>query len=325
MGNFQSIQVLRYLAATLVMLAHVGVGSHSYKGIDMLFAISGFVLYLSCHKKSGTGLVSAINFLKKRCIRVYSFYWLALFFLLFSGLYSLKFDFNFFKVVFLLPTHQSFLSLTWSLSYELYFYGLMMLMIAFFSPTKAPKIILIFWLICTFFLLLQWTDYSLKRRPINFLIGQNIWQILTGCLACMLFLKNNRWKDKLPFQLISFLFVSSIVLFFAYASYDNTLSFLLTGLGSAGIVLSLVMWEHQYHNKIPLLFVRLGNASYVAYLIHLPLFHLFKKQIDQNLTMQVILIGFIWALSIFLHEKAEKPLVSKLNHQFVPATQKIHP
>lgn len=188
------------------------------------------------------------------------------------------------------------------MSYELCFHGLI---IAFLAHQAPPSIIIFFWLICTFFLFLQWTDYSLKRQAINFLVGQNIWQIRTGCLACMLFVKNNRWKDKLPFQLIGFIFFSSIVLFFAYASYDSTLSFLLTGLGSAGIILSLVLWKHQYHNKIPLLFVRLGNASYVAYLIHIPLFHLFKKQIDQNLAMQVILMGLIWGLSIFLHEKAK--------------------
>ena len=316
MVSYQSIQLLRWIAATLVMLAHVGVGQHSYKGIDLLFAISGFVIYLSSYQKMGTGFEAALNFLKKRCIRVYSFYWLTLFSLLLSGLYSLAFNFNYFKVVFLIPSHQSFLTLTWSLSYELYFYGLISLVIAYLKPEKAHKALLGFWLLTSFLLLLQWSDYSLKRKAINFLVGQNIWQILTGSIACMYFIESAA-KSKASHLKIAVLFFCGMLLFFAYASYYSTLSFLLTGLGSASIILSLVLLEERGRIPFPQLFIRLGNASYVAYLIHIPLFHFFRPQINQNLAMQCLLIFVVWTISVLLHELIEKPMVYQLNKYLI--------
>ena len=316
MVSYQSIQLLRWIAATMVMLAHVGVGQHSYKGIDLLFAISGFVIYLSSYQKMGSGVKTAINFFKKRCIRVYSFYWLTLFSLLLSGLYSLAYDFNYLKVVFLIPSHQSFLSLTWSLSYELYFYVLIGLVIAFLKPMQAQKALIGFWLISSILLLLQWTDYSLKRKAINFLVGQNIWQILSGCLACMYFIESAA-KSKASHLKIAVLFFCGMLLFFAYASYYSTLSFLLTGLGSASIVLSLALLEERNRIPFPQLFIRLGNASYVAYLIHIPLFHFFRPHINQNLAMQCLLIFVVWAISVLLHELIEKPMVYQLNQHLI--------
>ena len=116
MKLFHSIQLLRFLAATMVMLSHVGIGMHSYKGIDLLFTISGFVIYLTAYSKFGKGFKTSLLFLKKRCIRVFTFYWLLFGGLWLLGAYMLPLDWNFLRVLFLLPGHQSFLSITFSIN-----------------------------------------------------------------------------------------------------------------------------------------------------------------------------------------------------------------
>lgn len=313
MKFLHSIQLLRFLAATMVMLAHVGIGVHSYKGIDMLFTISGFVIYLTSYQKIGKGCKKGISFLKKRCVRVFTFYWMLFGGLLLAGVYTLAVNWNFFKVLFLLPGHKSFLLITWSLSYELYFYGIIASLIVLTKLKQARMVLVLLWAITFVFLLLQWTDWSIKRSPLNFLLGQNIWQILNGTMAAMVFIKLKESKRFYSNILNYSLLGIGGGLFIAYVEYYSTLSFLLTGLGSALIVFAIVDLENRKNWNLPSPMIWLGNASYVAYLIHIPIFHGLKQYIDSQFYPQLLTILAVWILSVILHQWVEKPLVAKLN------------
>lgn len=309
---FRSVQLLRFIAATFVILSHFGIGAHSYKGIDILFVISGFVIFLTASAHFGEGWKVATVFLKRRLVRVFTFYWVLLYFLCGLGLYKVHYDWNFLKSVFLLPGHKSFLEITWSLSYELYFYAIMTVLVAYASFKQAMWLLILAWTISFVFLLLQFTPYTIQGSALNFWVGQNIWQILCGTLTAMFYVKIKS-NSNLKWAWISLLL--GLALFFANSNYYSTMSFLTAGIGSSLILFSVIALEktYQYQWNIPLIAVRLGNASYVAYLIHIPIIHLFSHYPTLKQTNQFLILIGIWGLSLLLHELVERRLTGWVN------------
>lgn len=82
--QFTGIQALRGVAACMVVIYHStqsytlehpgSVWESGAAGVDLFFAISGFVMAISCLGKSG---LSASTFLKGRVVRIVPMYWLA--------------------------------------------------------------------------------------------------------------------------------------------------------------------------------------------------------------------------------------------------------
>ena len=140
---FYNIQVLRGLAALLVFLHHArlqyieiggsftwlqSIADWGFVGVDVFFVISGFVMAYSVQGRTDNKAL-LWHFLKKRLLRVYLGYWP--FFLIMVGVYAYFSpirlnDFNLFASFFLLSTNmfELVLPISWSLSYEVYFYGL---------------------------------------------------------------------------------------------------------------------------------------------------------------------------------------------------------
>ena len=157
-----NIQLLRFVAAMLVVLYHSAAQlpendsafqavfsageSLGFAGVDIFFVISGFIM---AHTSSGqSGISSGFDFARRRLARIFSGYWP--FFILavvifgyfradhFAGSNLLK--------SFLLwpqPLNHILLEITWTLSYELYFYLLFSFLILLSSPRNRQVFILL--------------------------------------------------------------------------------------------------------------------------------------------------------------------------------------
>ncbi len=86
----ESLQVLRAMAALIVVMIHVDgpvirrFGERSlpqfveggYIGVDVFFCLSGFIMYYTMHGQFGVGRVVE-GFLQRRLLRIYPIYWVA--------------------------------------------------------------------------------------------------------------------------------------------------------------------------------------------------------------------------------------------------------
>jgi len=138
-----NIQFLRFAAAFLVVLYHAskhvantGVDqgllfqaaqAAGFAGVDVFFVISGFIMYHTTVKANGPG--ASLDFLKRRVARIYSGYWpfFILAAIVFAWARPAHFEASNLLTSFLLwpaPLHEVLLDVSWTLSYEMYFYAL---------------------------------------------------------------------------------------------------------------------------------------------------------------------------------------------------------
>ena len=128
--TLQSIQVLRAVAAMLVVLFHLKLSANGYTGVDLFFVISGFIM-----GTVGTSDRPA-QFLLKRIIRIVPLYWLVTFAMcalsLISGLMR-NFEFtlaDLLRSLFFVPYHSETGDIWplvvpgWTLNFEIFFYVL---------------------------------------------------------------------------------------------------------------------------------------------------------------------------------------------------------
>lgn len=132
-----TIQILRAVAAVWVIFAHLSSDSHPFwrigvVGVDIFFALSGFVMVLSTNTLRERPN-AALIFLRRRFIRIVPMYWLvsALFLLYCWHTSHHLFQFNYIVHSFLLIPFRSgapslhyfpILTVGWTLTYEFFFY-----------------------------------------------------------------------------------------------------------------------------------------------------------------------------------------------------------
>ena len=181
-----NIQFLRFVAAMLVVLYHSAAGlpandsifrpvfsageSLGFAGVDIFFVISGFIMaHTSSHH---AGAVDSLDFARRRLARIFSGYWpfFVLAAVIFGHFRPEHFaESDLVKSFFLWPQplNQVLLELTWTLSYELYFYLLFSLLILLSNPRNRIGIILVvFSLLLVFNLYRHFISHSFS--PDNF-------------------------------------------------------------------------------------------------------------------------------------------------------------
>lgn len=149
--KLNNLQVLRAIAAYLVLLAHVEDVEKKYGearilgtwtnagdwGVDLFFVLSGFVMVMVSRDTLGS-VTDAGRFLWSRATRIYPLWWLCL-----TALIAIWFvrpeivygggqqEINFFKDYLLIPkTESPLLETGWTLIHEMYFYLVFALMLA---------------------------------------------------------------------------------------------------------------------------------------------------------------------------------------------------
>jgi len=157
-----NIQFLRFVAAMLVVLYHAaarlpandsvfqaifsGAESLGFAGVDIFFVISGFIMAQTSGTHAGAG--DSFDFARRRLARIFSGYWpfFIVAVIVFASYRPEHFaESNLLKSFFLWPQSldRVLLEITWTLSYELYFYLLFSLLILLTGPRKRIAIVLL--------------------------------------------------------------------------------------------------------------------------------------------------------------------------------------
>lgn len=335
--NLHSIQALRAIAALLVTLfhlynkmGHVNIAPSflqyfkaGFGGVDLFFVISGFIITHTNRTKLGQPH-QLISYLKKRFIRIYAIYW-PIFLLASIGLLGLNtfapslqwLTYSFepatvLQAIFLVPNHESILPVTWTLSHELYFYILFGLVIMsrflLVVPLSALAATLLYGLA-------NWAGVGyLPTFPLHdFLLNPFNLEFCFGVAAYLLI---QRYQINMP----PVLTVIALLFFFLMGSLidPSDIWSRIWGLGlpATVILLGLVKLELADRFEYPAWLLQLGDASYLLYLIHIPVImvatHLLLIQNLSELVIvtNVILIGMMGWLSCLMHRWAEKPLLN---------------
>lgn len=342
--NLQLIQGLRGAASLLVVLFHTSGNSidklnkeflgniffFGSAGVDVFFVLSGFIItYTSFGLLGNTANIG--RFFYKRAVRIFPSYWIIIsFFLLaqlvFPAFYRTHFSLTINNIAgsyLLVPGHQMVNGVSWSLSYELFFYFLFA--IAFIIRQKKWAFYLA-GLYAMAIITLCTTGYSLDKAGVwtSLLLSPMNIEFFFGVLAAALIARLPQIVN-LPFM------ITGILLLLAGSIYTDKLGInlhpvyyqrvLLFGIPSFFLIIGLVKFELSKNLEIHGIFLKLGEASYSIYLLHLPLLVAFMKVIAKfNVSSSVLqhlliltAIYFICCIGVLFYKFVEKPLIGKLN------------
>lgn len=281
-GTIHSIQALRAIAASLVALFHTqqafsakvsqplfaqenylfGFGA---VGVHIFFVISGFIMVLTT-TASGQPY-SATRFLKRRFLRIYPIYWLcALAYIGIHALLGIPYGLSAGEYVGALTLWPGdaprIIGPAWTLSSELYFYlsfGLAM-MLGFHRGLIV--------LTATFLLAIAVGAIIPNKGPILLLVTNTLLLEFLAGTGIGWLAKAGRLPSRMGPALTG-LAVALFVIGIAFG-YERLPTAMGWGVPSAILVLGLITWEtHSGANSTVRRFGRLGDSSYVLYLIHI--------------------------------------------------------
>jgi len=282
-----NLQVLRFFAAFLVLIYHVAGHYHArggessfgflryvgYSGVDVFFVISGFIIHRTTRDVSG--ILGALRFAYRRACRIFIPYWPILLawlaILAAFGSLQLVETVVWWKAFLLWPApfNQIVIDVTWTLSYELYFYLVFAIAIAlgrfrwvvlglFVAVTAACSIAM------------AMGGFS-PSHLLSFVSNPMIIEFMFGVVVSLLALKYRikNWAVLLTNSVLGFVIVGLVCMyydvvlvgainyFFRVATY---------GVLASVLVYAVVCMEPDVRPTPSL--VMLGDASYSLYLIH---------------------------------------------------------
>jgi len=308
----ESIQAGRGIAAFMIVFVHAEVtflGRIWGAGVDFFFVLSGFIIFYVHHQDFGNHKKIG-RYLYRRFVRIFPVYWfiiagyLGLHYLLGNNLkdFYQSNAMGLMKTVLLFPGHPLVVLTSWTLSYELIFYLVVVLRFTF-----KPSIVFY-----SFFLLPLLGIWGWYLLPISQAFYHSFF--IEALLGTFVFSFYQRKSINFPI-IYSLLFGGFFLLGFAayYLPIQNPL--LIRGVPCFMILLALVGWEKKQKISIPRFFLILGNASYVLYLTH-PIFLSILAALIPDfgfpLLMKSLRITLTVVLAIIVHYCLEKPLLKFL-------------
>lgn len=259
--TFYNLQFLRFVAALLVLLFHLTIISSGYKGVDIFFVISGFVMYYTLFVRKRP---NAIHFVVNRTTKIFFLYWIAVLFAILVQ--PQKFNDLNLKTLILFPGHLSIVGVSWSLSFELYFYFVIGTS-AYLIPSKYHKTLFIILLITTTLItFINLFTNIFIGTVINYAVGPNFWEFLLGILCA--YLAINYYKRIGVNSAILMASISLLLFMIISIRYTDPLMFIVYGLLSFFTVLFLTSYEQErkLNTKLSNFFQLIGDASYGIYL-----------------------------------------------------------
>lgn len=341
-GRIDSLQVLRFLAAFLVLCGHAqqalvarlpqGAGIYGFipldwgLGVDIFFLISGFVMYYMMHDRFGQrGMAS--DFLRRRIIRVVPLYWLFTTLVLVLGLVMgtplpsvarIVFSYLFLPG----PTCDLYctplFTLGWTLNYEMMFYAIFAIGLTFARPRGMAVIVGTLLLLIA----IAWPtppDWRMLRfwgLPITL-------EFLMGMGVAHLFLRGRRLAAPVAWAMVVAGFALAIWLYQlrAFETWDRVLT---GGVPALLIVSAAVLGlEPRARTRWILWLIAGGNASYALYLSHPFAIHaveLFDARLSLSALHPMLFLGAIVVAALIgaaiVHRAIEQPLLRLLNRHF---------
>ncbi len=285
--TFFGVQALRGVAAALVVVHHstqlwegrlhtqstaAGWGNGA-AGVDIFFVISGFVMaYTALGRRHMTGT----DFLRRRIVRIVPLYWIctvatiAALAMRYRHNLSSSGDFGTAHVLasfLFLPTVNKLgnvgpvLVIGWTLSYEMFFYFLFAVSLAFaakVSPLRLVTILMVAISCIGLFYRANWPVITVLTQPI-------ILEFVAGLWLAYAVLLRQHWPRNLT---IALGLIGLLTLLWIPLAND-ALRPLCWGVPAFAVVASVVMGENGIAPYLPHWALRIGDASYSLYLSHL--------------------------------------------------------
>lgn len=344
-SSYEGIHYLRAVAALMVVICHAKLSTSGsdfwptfgFAGVDIFFVISGFVMAHSTRNLDMTGnyikrFYIAVNFVKKRLLRILPLYYLGLLWVARGELFRGQISHDFIKDFLFIP-HPSpdglgmlapALTQGWTLNYEMFFYALFALSMLF---GRYRFLLLFLWLISLVLLggfSIGFTNHfdfvvdaaSIKNIATAFYTNNILLEFGFGIVAYQLMgvWSNLNWSRYTHILIVIFSF---IVL--AYFADNYQLRSLRMGIPATIIVLSSAQAFIGKKNSILQL---LGDASYAIYIFHWASFGMIKPlanfmgaSVRHPFNVSILMLTCIAAATlagVVIHLVIEKPLMHYL-------------
>jgi len=338
---FASLQSGRGLAAIAVLLFHVWQMAHDRlgrefaqgwfvngnRGVDFFFVLSGFIILHTNQRHLGIPS-EAPRYFYRRIIRVYPILifltLVKLGYMLISGagVPAEKGDFSYIicsTLLIPLPIFP-FMSASWTLCFELFFYSLFLLAILYGRP--------LFWLFASHAvvcLVLNLPCLPELGFPARFFFSPYILDFYLGCATAYL-CRNNLVNISMARMLV----LAGLLLLLAGNFFCDRLQAMMTtlftlywGCGSFCLVTGMAAWEQKRALFIPRWLSFLGDASYSIYLVHgnvlliggvLIARHMNMLDSHLNLTLSLLAVTAL-LISLLCYQFVEMPLLRWLQQK----------
>ena len=282
--KIQSLQVLRGLAAWLVVYHHYMQIFHSFNstssigeffssrggfGVDLFFVLSGFMMYLAASRPSTDGW----SFFIKRLFRVFPTYWFFTFIIIIAvELIPSAFIYNQYTAYTLIQSllfipHENVsglgvypvLTVGWTLNYEVLFYSILAVCLAVFKRKGI-------YICCVLILLFPIVFYSFDNVTMSVIKNPKMWQFVFGMAIGYIFLKYKIIEIQLFKTGLISLIAGGIVLsgIVGYGLIHTTIS-------ASLIVIGFILINNLFNEKnlLTQFLIKLGDYSYSTYLAHI--------------------------------------------------------
>ncbi len=312
------------------VLRQVLPGSFGYAGVmgvDVFFVLSGFIMYYIHHGDVGQP-GRAAEFGWRRFSRIYPFYWVICAVDLLTRISPWRADgvpgikVMFLSVTLLPDSIPPFVRTAWTLRHEVRFYALFGLLLLL--PARvALAVTLAIATVAAGFLggdilnVLPTESKSALYLAVLYLFHPCTLEFAAGVLCAHLHLtgKFNRWTAGAALLLgFAGAFAGTLLYPFAVGETHIRYGALIT-FGPVAVMLihGVTSAESLWNLAVPAWLVRLGDASYSIYLVHLPIFavaepFLYKVPLP-DLVRAGLLIGISIAIGLLAHLHIERPLM----------------
>lgn len=338
------LQAVRGIAILLVIGIHAsdkypslhlhGLFSNGWMGVDLFFALSGFLITGILLDTKGSGNYFK-NFYARRCLRIWPLYYGALFFMfvvvpllrpseaatVFEARSSPWWAYPLFMQNFLVPVPTmatGLLGVTWSLAIEEQFYLVWPVVVRYCSRAQIRRVAIA--VIC----LSPALRFYLSAHHVN--IYSNVFCRLDGLMAGALLALIVRSEGFRPSRFAKAAWIGLCVLaplaFIAEALHARWIVFSLTALASSSFLYLALFCSHQ--GFVAVMKTRFlaytGSISYGLYLLHKIPFDMAQTfRLDRHplLALPVVLLT-CYAIAAFSWNVLEKPLL-RLKRFFEPA------
>lgn len=358
--QFNSLQLYRGVASILVLLHHANIildrelhqdGSFKifhfgWVGVDFFFVLSGFIIFY-IHQSDLGHPRQFRSFITKRFLRIYPLYWIILFSKVFvsllgdrNGVIAQTNMLQFVQAILLVPQNkadlENFIGVSWTLTYEVFFYFIFGLLILL--KPKFCRPIIIIWMVgivLNLFHLLPVQGILL----LEFIFNERNLEFVFGCLAAYIGSKYDHKHGRIWIYTGLGMLVLSI-LNTKYQEFDvsGISPVIAYGIPFALLIIGSVQVEKNTSLKVPTLLVDLGNASYSIYLTHgffmnniTRIYIKIAEKFDPSLlslppnsVLYILITGIIVSLSMaigcVIHSGVEQPLMSMFKKKQSPTS-----
>lgn len=291
-AKLNSLQALRALAAVLVTIAHASEEAKYFfhfqppfdtdpfgKGVDLFFVLSGFIIFYASHKQVTAGALTPGQFLLQRFIRVAPLYYLFTSLLVLvlvafpAGVKEARLDWLQILTSYVFLPYERYdgriapiLSLGWTLNYEIFFYALFALCLAFRAHIAALTTTALILALA----LLGAAVPEHYPAPIREWTDGIILEFGYGVLIAYVFEKTGKLHASWWLSVLAASCCLGLLYWLNLPEKPFALPrFLSAGLPAAGVLMAFVfLMPDRLERKVPRWIVALGDSSYSLYLSH---------------------------------------------------------